>query len=165
MPRLVLINPASKRFGLGNIRSTAWPPLNLPYLAALTPDHYKVEIIDENIEAFRFRPADIVGITAYSSAVNRAYEIAQIYRKQGIPTIMGGIHVSMMPEEAMNYCGGSTGAKSLTESKGRTLRVRFKPLKGSPEQGITCASSSMPYCLLPFASNLMIFTPDLQDKR
>jgi len=104
MPRLVLINPASKRFGLGNIRATAWPPLNLPYLAALTPEHYQVEIIDENIEPFRFRPADIVGITAYSSAVNRGYEIAQIYRKQGIPTIMGGIHVSMMPEEAMNYC-------------------------------------------------------------
>lgn len=104
MPRLVLINPASKRFGLGNIRSTAWPPLNLPYLAALTPDRFEVEIIDENIEPFRFRPADIVGITAYSSAVNRGYEIAQIYRKQGIPTVMGGIHVSMMPEEAMNYC-------------------------------------------------------------
>ncbi len=104
MPRLLLINPASKRFGLGNIRSTAWPPLNLPYLAALTPDHYTVEIIDENIEPFRFKKADIVGITAYSSAVNRGYEIAQIYRQQGIPTVMGGIHVSMMPEEAINYC-------------------------------------------------------------
>ena len=104
MPRLLLINPASKRFGLGNIRSTAWPPLNLPYLAALTPEHYSVELIDENIEPFRFREADIVGITAYSSAVNRGYEIAQIYRKQGIPTVMGGIHVSMMPEEAIKYC-------------------------------------------------------------
>ena len=104
MPRLLLINPTSKRFGLGNIRSTAWPPLNLPYLAALTPDHYKVEVIDENIEPFRFQKADIVGITAYSSAVNRGYEIAQIYRKQGIPTVMGGIHVSMMPQEAINYC-------------------------------------------------------------
>ena len=104
MPRLLLINPSSKRFGLGNIRSTAWPPLNLPYLAALTPDHYKVEVIDENIEPFRFQKADIVGITAYSSAVNRGYEIAQIYRKQGIPTVMGGIHVSMMPQEAINYC-------------------------------------------------------------
>jgi len=104
MPRLLLINPSSKRFGLGNIRSTAWPPLNLPYLAALTPDHYKVEVIDENIEPFKFQKADIVGITAYSSAVNRGYEIAQMYRKQGIPTVMGGIHVSMMPEEAVNYC-------------------------------------------------------------
>ena len=81
MLRLLLINPSNIYKGLGNIRSTAWPPLNLPYLAALTPDHYKVEVIDENIEPFRFQKADIVGITAYSSAVNRGYEIAQMYRQ------------------------------------------------------------------------------------
>jgi len=104
MLRLLLINPSNIHKGLGNIRSTAWPPLNLPYLAALTPDHYQIEVIDENIEPFKFQKADIVGITAYSSSVSRGYDIAQMYRKQGIPTVMGGIHVSMMPEEALNYC-------------------------------------------------------------
>jgi radical SAM superfamily enzyme YgiQ (UPF0313 family) len=104
MPQLLLINPSNIHKGLGNIRSTAWPPLNLPYLAALTPNHYKFEVIDENIEPFKFQKADIVGITAYTSSVSRGYEIAQMYRKQGIPTVMGGIHVSMMPEEALNYC-------------------------------------------------------------
>jgi radical SAM superfamily enzyme YgiQ (UPF0313 family) len=104
MPRLLLINPSNIHKGLGNIRSTAWPPLNLPYLAALTPDHYQIEVIDENIEPFKFQKADIVGITAYTSSVSRGYDIAQMYRKQGIPTVMGGIHVSMMPEEALNYC-------------------------------------------------------------
>jgi radical SAM superfamily enzyme YgiQ (UPF0313 family) len=104
MPHLLLINPSNIHKGLGNIRSTAWPPLNLPYLAALTPSHYKIEVIDENIEPFKFKKADIVGITAYTSSVNRGYEIAQMYREQGIPTVMGGIHVSMMPDEALNYC-------------------------------------------------------------
>jgi radical SAM superfamily enzyme YgiQ (UPF0313 family) len=104
MPQLLLINPSNKHKGLGNIRSTAWPPLNLPYLAALTPARYKIEVIDENIEPFRFQKADIVGITSYTSSVSRGYEIAQMYRKLGIPTVMGGIHVSMMPEEAFNYC-------------------------------------------------------------
>ena len=104
MPRLLLINPSNIHKGLGNIRSTAWPPLNLPYLAALTPSHYKIEVIDENIEPFKLKKADIVGITAYTSSVSRGYDIAQMYRKQGIPTVMGGIHVSMMPEEALNYC-------------------------------------------------------------
>jgi radical SAM superfamily enzyme YgiQ (UPF0313 family) len=104
MPRLLLINPSNMHKGLGNIRATAWPPLNLPYLAAVTPNHYHIEVLDENIEPFEFREADIVGITAYTASVYRAYQIAQIYRKHGIPTVMGGIHVSMMPEEAANYC-------------------------------------------------------------
>lgn len=97
MPRLLLINPSNIHKHLGNIRVTAWPPLNLPCLAAVTPRHYHIEVIDENIEPFEPREADIVGITAYTASVYRAYQIAQIYRKKGTPTVMGGIHVSMMP--------------------------------------------------------------------
>jgi len=105
MPQLLLISPTNRpKGGLGNIRTTAYPLLNLPYVAALTPNHYSIEVIDENIKPFEFKNADIVGITAYTSSVNRGYEIAQIYRNKGIPTVMGGIHVSMMPEEALNYC-------------------------------------------------------------
>ena len=104
MLRLLLINPSNIHKGLGNVRATAFPPLNLPYIASVTPNHYKIEVLDENIEPFEFRDADIVGITAYTASVYRAYQISQIYRKQGIPTVMGGIHVSMIPEEAANYC-------------------------------------------------------------
>jgi radical SAM superfamily enzyme YgiQ (UPF0313 family) len=104
MPKLILINPSNEHKGLGNIRSTTWPPLNLPYIAALTPNHYVVEIIDENVTPFRFKKADLVGVTAYTSSVNRAYRICKRYRENGIPTVMGGIHVSMMPEEALQYC-------------------------------------------------------------
>lgn len=104
MPRLLLINPSTTQKVLGNISATAFPPLNIPYLAAVTPNHYQIEVLDENIEPFEFKKADIVGITAYTASVYRAYQIAQIYRKQGIPTVMGGIHVSMMPEEALHYC-------------------------------------------------------------
>jgi radical SAM superfamily enzyme YgiQ (UPF0313 family) len=104
MPHLLLINPSNSIKGLGNMSSTAFPPLNLPYIAALTPPHYKIEVIDENIEIFQYRDADIVGITAYTASANRAYEISQIYRQKGIPTVMGGIHVSMLPDEASNYC-------------------------------------------------------------
>jgi len=102
--KLLLINPATESRGLGNLKSTTWPPLNLPYLAALTPAHYEIEVIDENIEPFKFKKADIVGITAYTSSITRAYEIAKIYREQEITTVIGGIHASMMPDEAKNYC-------------------------------------------------------------
>jgi radical SAM superfamily enzyme YgiQ (UPF0313 family) len=104
MTQLLLINPKSQYKGLGNYRTTSYPLLNLPYVAALTPDHYEITVIDENIKPFEFQKADIVGITAFTSTVNRAYEIAQIYRKAGIPVVMGGIHVSMMPQEALSYC-------------------------------------------------------------
>jgi radical SAM superfamily enzyme YgiQ (UPF0313 family) len=104
MPRLLLINASNVHKGLGNIQATAWPPLSLPYLAALTPPNYQIEVLDENIEAFEYREADIVGITSFTASVYRAYQIAQIYQKQGITTVMGGIHVSMMPEEALQFC-------------------------------------------------------------
>ena len=101
MPRLLLINPSNSHKGLGNTRSTAWPPLNLAYVAAVTPPNYHIEIIDENIDKFTFKDADIVGITAYTASAFRAYQIAQQYHERGISTIMGGIHVSMMPENSM----------------------------------------------------------------
>ena len=71
MPRLLLVNPSNERKGLGNTKATSWPPLNLPYIAALTPNHYDIVLIDENVEPFKVQPADIVGITAYSSSVSR----------------------------------------------------------------------------------------------
>jgi len=104
LPKLLLINPSNEHKGLGNIRSTAWPPLNLPYIAAMTPNYYQIEIIDENVASFSFKQADLVGLTAYTSSVNRAYQICRTYREHGIPTVMGGIHVSMMPQEALRYC-------------------------------------------------------------
>ena len=104
MPRLLLINPSNVHKGLGNAEATSWPPLNLSYVAAATPRRYQIELIDENIESFAYREADIVGITAYTTSVFRGYQIARIYRERGIPTVMGGIHVSMLPEEALRFC-------------------------------------------------------------
>ena len=133
MPHLLLINPSNEHKGLGNLRTTAWPPLNLPYLAALTPSHYEIGVIDENIAPFEFKKADIVGITSYTSSVSRGYEIAQIYREQGIPTVMGGIHVSMLPEEALKYCdtvviGEAEGVwqKVLEDLETGNLKKRYK---------------------------------------
>lgn len=45
----------------------------------------------------------MVGITAFTASANRAYEIASIYRQQGVPVIIGGIHASMCPKEALRF--------------------------------------------------------------
>lgn len=101
--RLLLINPAGEGRGLRDARATNWPPLNLPYLAACTPGDYRVELIDENLEPFAHRQADLVGITAFTSTVNRAYRIAREYRERGTPVVLGGIHASMLPDEALRF--------------------------------------------------------------
>lgn len=101
---LLLINPANQlRPGFHINRATRNQPLSLGIIAALTPDDWKIKLIDENFRSFRYYEADLVGITSFTSSAPRAYEIAALYREKGIPVVMGGIHASMVPEEAMNY--------------------------------------------------------------
>ena len=81
--KLLLVNPVNpSRTGLAISRGFHFPPLGLGIVAALTPDDWEIDIIDENLTPFRFVPADLVGLTAFTSAVNRAYEIARIYREK-----------------------------------------------------------------------------------
>lgn len=102
--KLVLINPVNpRRVGLTANVSSRFPPLGLGIVAALTPDEWDIEIVDENFEQFTYKKADLVGLTAFTASVTRAYEIAGIYKKKGIPTVLGGIHASMRPAEALQY--------------------------------------------------------------
>jgi radical SAM superfamily enzyme YgiQ (UPF0313 family) len=102
--KLLLINPVNKkRKGFVSDPSTRFMPLGLGIVAALTPAHWEVELVDESFEDFAFKPADLVGLTGFTANAQRAYEIAAIYRESGIHTVMGGIHASMCTEEALNY--------------------------------------------------------------
>jgi radical SAM superfamily enzyme YgiQ (UPF0313 family) len=79
--------------------------LAAPTLAALTPSEHEVRIFDENIEEIDYGwPADLAGITARTMFAPRAYAIAETYREKGVKTVLGGIHPSMLPEEAMEHC-------------------------------------------------------------
>ncbi len=102
--RLVLINPVNpRRTGLTVTHASRFPPLSLGILAGLTPHSWQVELVDENWEPFAYRDADLVGITAFTASVNRAYQIAARYRQRGTPVVMGGIHASTRPEEALRF--------------------------------------------------------------
>jgi len=104
MPKkLILINPVEQKSGFLLSKFSTFPPLSLAYVAALTPDNWDIEIIDENIEEFKYKEADLIGITSFTTNINRAYKIANIYRKKGIKVILGGIHASVLPDEAINY--------------------------------------------------------------
>ena len=103
MKKLLLINPVGQRSGFLLSKISTFPPLSLAYVAAATPSHWEVKILDENFDKFTYEKADLVGITAFTSNINRAYEIAGIYHERGIKVILGGIHASMIPEEASQY--------------------------------------------------------------
>jgi radical SAM superfamily enzyme YgiQ (UPF0313 family) len=77
----------------------------LAVAAALPRDQYEVVLTDENIETIDFDlKADLVGISAMTSYVNRGYEIADQFRAKGTPVVMGGVHPSFMPQEALQHC-------------------------------------------------------------
>ena len=81
------------------------PLAGLLAVAALIPeDRYEVVLTDENIEPIDFDlKADVIGISAMTSYVKRGYEIADIFRSRGVPVIMGGVHPSFMPGEALEH--------------------------------------------------------------
>jgi len=103
MPKLILINPVGKKSGYLMSSISRFAPLGLAYIAAVTPRHWDIEIIDENHTEFHYKPADLVGITAFTSNINRAYAIAREYRQKGTKVIIGGIHASMLPDEALQF--------------------------------------------------------------
>ncbi|OFW56630.1 MAG: hypothetical protein A2Y75_08685 [Candidatus Solincola sediminis] len=79
-------------------------PLGLMYLAAYTPPEVEIHLIDENVERLDFSEVpDLVGITTMTATAPRAYEIADRYRSLGSKVVLGGIHASMLPEEALQH--------------------------------------------------------------
>lgn len=104
MKKLLLIHPAGRRSGYLLSAYTRFPPLGLAYVAAVTPPEWDVSILDETFDRCTFETADLVGITAFTSNINRAYALADEYRRRGVPVVMGGIHASMVPEEALGHC-------------------------------------------------------------
>src|SRR5512147_1785397 len=106
--RLYLINPSnplvSSMDGRRLNRYRVWKPLSLMVLAGLTPPEWQVSIVDENLAIPDYeslpRP-DLVGITAFTSQANRAYEIARLFRRLGVPVVIGGIHATMCLDEVM----------------------------------------------------------------
>src|SRR6202790_3854207 len=76
----------------------------LAVAAGIPRDRYEVVLTDENIESIDFDlKADLVGLSAMTSYVNRGYEIADAFRARGVPVVMGGVHPSFMSKEALQH--------------------------------------------------------------
>jgi len=127
--------------------------LAVPSLASLTPPQHEIRVFDENIEDidYAWKP-DLVGITVRTMYANRAYAVSEEFRKRGAKSVLGGIHSSMCPEEALLYCDSvvvgeadNVWATLLEDAEEGCLKSRyqadmFADLQSSP--AITRASLS-----------------------
>jgi radical SAM superfamily enzyme YgiQ (UPF0313 family) len=82
------------------------PSLSLLTLAAMTPDRHEVDYIEvADIRDLEALPeCDLAAISSYTAQVKEAYELADRYRDAEVPTVIGGLHVSCLPEEALGHC-------------------------------------------------------------
>jgi len=81
--------------------------LALPILASLSPTDAEISFTDDLLTPIRLerglKEVDLVGITVLSKTALRAYQIADAYRRKGIPVVLGGIHPTAVPQEAKEH--------------------------------------------------------------
>jgi radical SAM superfamily enzyme YgiQ (UPF0313 family) len=98
--RVLLVSPKSS-FPDVTPRWLRIPQLVLPILAALTPAEHEVLMVEEEFECLPVDESwDVVGITAMTATSSRAYELASLFKHNGAKVILGGIHPSVLPDEA-----------------------------------------------------------------
>ncbi len=81
-----------------------FPPYVLLVLASLSPNWVEVTIEDENVEDINFEESvDLVGITVIMHNAQRAFDIADVYRKKGVKVFMGGIFAESNPDDCLMH--------------------------------------------------------------
>ena len=139
--KLSLVNPSNPLVSMVHIeenrwnRYRVWKPLSLMVLAGMTPPEWEVSIVDENLGVPDYsslpRP-DLVGVTAFTSQANRAYEVAAHFRRLGVPVVMGGIHATMCLDEVSAHVDAvvtgeaeAVWAKVLDDARQGRLQRRY----------------------------------------
>ena len=104
---LIMADASMHKFWLfGRLKSAREAPLTLTTLAAIGCSVQGVEfrLVDESVDAVPLdaRP-DLVAISVLTGTARRAYALAEHFRSKGIPVVLGGIHVTLLPEEAARH--------------------------------------------------------------
>src|SRR5690348_4593103 len=107
--KLVLVSPKGPLYRhRGGIfkQNLRYAPLTLTTLASLIPPELDVdvEVVDEGIEDVDLDlKADLIGMTVITGSSMRAYELADHFRSRGIPVVLGGPHITLIPEDAQPH--------------------------------------------------------------
>jgi radical SAM superfamily enzyme YgiQ (UPF0313 family) len=103
--KILLISPIGLKKILGAEFFFKLPFLGLPTIAAYTPPDCEVKMVDERISSVDFdEDVELIGITVMTPLATRAYEIADAFKRRGKTVVMGGMHVSALPDEALQHC-------------------------------------------------------------
>lgn len=126
------------------IKYSLFPPLGLATLAGYLDESDEVTIQDEHVEALELddRP-DLVVIQVYITSAYRAYQLADHYRQKGAHVVLGGLHVTSLPDEAARHAdtifigpGEDTWPLFLADFRagqpGRVYRSQVRTLAGLP---------------------------------
>jgi radical SAM superfamily enzyme YgiQ (UPF0313 family) len=172
-PRILIIQPSHYR-SRSNLspyktRKRALVGLTLPYLAALTPHGWEVQLVDEQMSSIDFEAeADVVAITTWTINSLRAYEIADRFRARGVPVIMGGPHTYFYPEESADHCDGvgvGEGETIFPVMLGDAIEGRLRKFYRAPRPGELAHLPFPRYDLLDLSKYGLIRTFSVQTSR
>jgi radical SAM superfamily enzyme YgiQ (UPF0313 family) len=136
--RIALISPKGplyrRRGGIFR-KSLRYQPLTLTTLAALVPKEIDADLrlIDEGIEDVPDNlDADLVGLTVITGTARRAYELAKRFRARGIAVVLGGPHVTLIPDDAQPHADAivvgyaeDTWPQLLRDFRDGTMQSRY----------------------------------------
>ena len=101
--KILLISPC-KQAGLKKPRYLMIPQLALNLIAGLTPPEHEVRIVEEELDDIDLdEECALVGISCMTSNAPRAYQLAREFRRRGRTVVLGGVHPTLLPEEALQY--------------------------------------------------------------
>lgn len=130
--KILLISPAIDAEKRTN-KSLMMPQLALYILEGLTPSEHDVKIIEEEVESIDFEyECDLVGISCMTANAPRAYELSQEFKNRGKTVILGGVHPTILPDEALQYAdsvviGEAEGVWEtlLTDFQNNDLKITY----------------------------------------
>ncbi|HUU26227.1 MAG TPA: radical SAM protein [archaeon] len=126
------------------------PSLGLLTLAGMTPGKHELEYIEvPDLAGLQSLPGDfdLAAISSYSAQINEAYQLAVRYKEAGVPVILGGPHVSALPEEAIEFCDAvviGEGEACWNDALGDCENGRLSGVYGMIDNGFDLREAPMP---------------------
>lgn len=135
------------------------PPLVFGILARLTPPDMSVQLFDENVEDVPLDiETDLVAMSVHTFNARRAYVVADDFRRRGIPVVLGGVHPTLLAEEALEHADAVVVGDAepvwpqlLSDFKNNTLQKMYSSGEKDPHCGMTpnrTLFKNKPYCRL-----------------
>ena len=133
-PLLLLISPAWLGTGIFQTFGHRMPPMSLMTLAAHARRHgWRTKIVDMQFDTLPKERPDLVGITVWTMSAPQSYRVADSYRAKGVPVMVGGVHPSLLPNEALLHadavvCGEADGiiGRVLDDASAGRLQRLYK---------------------------------------